>query len=100
MMDINIISPHASIYKDPLFAYNKAWNNDSLGNGKFQTKDTIESKKFRSINTKEMLDNLKRSMNVYQEPELSVNDDRTGYYEGTTGTNQRSSAERQYKAGA
>jgi len=46
-----------------------------------------------------MLDNLKRSMNVYQEPELSINDNGTGYYEGTTGTNQRSSLERQYKAG-
>jgi hypothetical protein len=97
MMDINIISPHASIYKDPLFAYNKARNNHSLGHGKFQTNDTIDSKKFRSINTKEMLDNLKRSMNVYQEPELSINDNGTGCYEGTTGTNQRSSVERQYQ---
>jgi hypothetical protein len=46
-----------------------------------------------------MLDNLKRSMNVYQEPELSINDNGTGYYEGTTGTHQRSSVERQYQTG-
>jgi len=38
-----------------------------------------------------MLDNLKRSMNVYQEPELSINDNGTGYYEGV---------ERMYPPGA
>ena len=64
-----IVSPHQSIYKDLQFDYNNARNNTnnfSIPNiNKFQPYQSSEKGKVRSLNTKAMLDNLKKSMNIY-----------------------------------
>lgn len=68
--DILIVSPHQSIYRDLQFDYNNA-RNSSNGfqkvNRKFVPYQSSDVGKFRSLNTKAMLDNLKKSMNIYGE---------------------------------
>ena len=82
--DILIVSPHQSIYRDLQFDYANARN--SNGTRKFMAYQGSEKGKFRSLNTKAMLDNLKKSMNIYGEVTTpgtasEVTNDMLAYYE-------------------